>query len=222
MLLIGKKLKNYLNTQIKNKMSKQMLKNQIQIKKITKGTLIAEILAENPEKAQLLAEIMMDFGIHCIGCGAAAFETLEQGVLGHGYSKKDLDKLIKELNKILGESSKSEKLKNIKNFSLKFTSPAIKKIKQIIKSEKNKNAILRISILPGGCSGHVYNLEIINKQIKTDLSLKQEGLNISIDKNSLEFLNGTEINFVDNLKESGFKFNNPNAHKECGCGKSFG
>ena len=101
MLLIGKKLKNYLNTQIKNKMSKQTLKKQNSTKKITKDILIAEILAQNPEKAQLLAETMMDFGIHCIGCGVAAFETLEQGVLGHGFSKKDLNELIIQLNKIL-------------------------------------------------------------------------------------------------------------------------
>ena len=198
-----------------------MKTNQIQTQKITKDMLIAEILAENPEKAQLIAEIMMDFGIHCVGCGAASFETLEQGVLSHGHSKENLNKLVKQINNLLEESPKSEKLKDIKNFSLKLTKSAITKVKQIIKDEKSKNAILRISILPGGCSGHVYNLEIINKQIKTDLNFKQGGLNIAISKDSLEFLNKTEINFVDNLKESGFKFNNPNAHKECGCGKSF-
>src|SRR3989344_2874979 len=97
------------------------MKNQIQSQKITKNTLIAEILAENPEKAQLLSEIIMDFGIHCVGCGAAAFETLEQGVLGHGFSEEDLNKLVKEINEILEKNSESEKPKNIKNFSLKFT-----------------------------------------------------------------------------------------------------
>lgn len=193
----------------------------MQTKKITKDMLIAGILAENPEKAQILAETLMDFGIHCIGCGAASFETLEQGVLGHGFSDEDLKKLVDQLNKILIHKEDSEN-KEVKDFSLKLTKTAIKKVKEIIKQEKKKNVILRVSILPGGCSGHVYNLEIINKQIKTDLSLKQGELNIAVDKNSLEFLNGTEINFVDNLKESGFKFNNPNADKECGCGKSFG
>ncbi len=203
---------------IKQSLQKQNLKNPAN--KITKDMLIADILAENPEKAQILAETLMGFGIHCVGCGAASFETLEQGVLGHGFSEKDLNKLVKELNEILNIKEDSKK-EEIKNFSLKLTKTAINKVKEIIKQEKKKNAILRISILPGGCSGHVYNLEIINKQIKTDLSLKQGDLNISVDKNSLEFLNGTEINFVDNLKESGFKFNNPNANKECGCGKSF-
>ena len=197
------------------------MKNQVQTNKITKDTLIAEILAENPEKAQLLAEIMMDFGIHCIGCGAAAFETLEQGVLGHGYSEKDLNNLINQINETIRKKPDSEKVSSIKNFSLKLTKSAVKKVKQIMKQEKKENAVLRISVLPGGCSGHVYNLEIINNQIKSDLNFKQDSLDLSVDKESLDFLNNIEIDFVDNLKESGFKFNNPNAHKECGCGKSF-
>ncbi len=203
---------------IKIKMTKQIPKKQKN--KITKNMLIAEILSGNPEKANILAETLMDFGIHCIGCGAAAFETLEQGVLGHGFSESDLKKLVEQLNKILNEKENLEN-KEIKDFSLKLTSSAITKVKEIIKQEKKENAILRISILPGGCSGQVYSLEIINKLIKSDLNFKQAGLNIAVSKDSLESLNGTEINFVDNLKESGFKFNNPNAQKECGCGKSF-
>ena len=214
------------------------MKNQQQTQKITKNMLIAEILAENPEKAQLLSEIMIDFGIHCVGCGASAFETLEQGVLGHGYSEADLNKLVKQINEVLEaktgnffnhspkrgqmkENSKSEKTKNIKNFSLKFTKTAIGKIKQILKHEKKENAILRISVLSGGCSGSVYNLEIINKLIKSDLNFKKSGINVAVDKKGIEMLEGVEIDFVDNLNESGFKFNNPNAEKSCGCGKSF-
>lgn len=196
------------------------MKNQIQTQKINKDMLIADILAGNPEKAQILAETLMDFGIHCIGCGAASFETLGQGVLGHGFSEKDLNKLIKELNKILNEKEELRST-NIKNFSLKLTNSAINKVKEIMKNEKKKNAILRVSILPGGCSGYVYNLEIINKSLNSDLNFKQEKLNIAVSKDSLEFLNGTEIDFTDTLKESGFKFNNPNTQKECGCGKSF-
>ena len=197
------------------------MKNQTQTQKITKNMLIAEILAENPEKAQLLSEIMIDFGIHCVGCGASAFETLEQGVLGHGYSEDDLNKLVKQINEVLEETLKSEEPKNLKNFSLSFTKTAIEKVKQIMKHENKKNQILRISVLSGGCSGSVYNLEIINKSIKSDLNFKKSGINVAVDKKGIEKLDGVEIDFVDNLNESGFKFNNPNSQKECGCGKSF-
>ena len=201
-------------------MKKQI--QQTQTRKITRDMLIAEILAENPAKAQLLSEMMIDFGIHCVGCGAAAFETLEQGVLGHGFSEEDLKNLVKQINEVLEKNSKSEgEPKNIKNFSLKFTKTAIEKIKQILKQEKKEGGILRISVLSGGCSGLVYNLEIINKPIKSDLNFKKSDINIAVAKDGIEMLDGIEIDFVDNLNESGFKFNNPNAEKSCGCGKSF-
>ena len=67
---------------------------QKQTQLVTKETTIADVVMIRPEKAKLLTEIMMNFGIHCTGCGAASFETLEQGVLGHGFSQTDFDKLI--------------------------------------------------------------------------------------------------------------------------------
>jgi|SRR3989344_4192138 len=202
-------------------MKNQKQIQQTQTRKITRDMLIAEILAENPAKAQLLSEMMIDFGIHCVGCGAAAFETLEQGVLGHGFSEEDLKNLVKQINEALKDDSRLKESKDIKNFSLNFTKKAIEKIKQILKQEKKEGGILRISVLSGGCSGLVYNLEIINKPIKSDLNFKKSDINIAVAKDGIEMLDGIEIDFVDNLNESGFKFNNPNAEKSCGCGKSF-
>jgi hybrid cluster-associated redox disulfide protein len=71
------------------------------MKKITKDMLIAEIFTEHPEKAEKLGEVMINFGIHCVGCGAAMFETLEDGVLSHGFSKKELDELVEKLNEVV-------------------------------------------------------------------------------------------------------------------------
>ena len=64
---------------------------------IHKDMPIAEGLASFPEKARLLSEILIDFGIHCVGCGAATFETLEEGVLGHGFSEEELNNLVIDL-----------------------------------------------------------------------------------------------------------------------------
>ena len=188
---------------------------------INKEMVIAEILAEHPEKAHLLSEIMMEFGIHCIGCGASGFETLEQGVLGHGFSEKELNKLVGDLNKAITSTQAKKLTKEIKNFSLKLSEKALKKINEIIKSEGKEKNILRVSILAGGCSGYTYDLELVENAPKEDLKFKQEGLEISVDRESMEYLSGTTIDFIDSLKESGFKFLNPNATKECGCGKSF-
>ena len=90
-----------------------------------------------------------------------------------------------------------------------------------MKQQKKAKAVLRISVLAGGCSGHTYDMELIDKPIKSDLHFKQKDLNIAVDRNSLDYLNGSTIDFIDTLNESGFKFSNPNAHRSCGCGKSF-
>ena len=190
------------------------------ISKITKDTLIRDILSENPEKSPLLSEIMIDFGIHCVGCGAAAFESLEEGVLSHGYSEEDLNRLITNLNKAINEETPKSNIE-IKDFKLTLSGKALEKIQDLIKSEGKEKNILRVSVLAGGCSGYTYDLELVEETPKEDLKFKQEDLQISVERDSLEYLNNTEIDFLDSLKESGFKFNNPNANKECGCGKSF-
>ena len=70
--------------------------------KLTKDMLIADIVNDYP----YLAEYIMDLGVHCIGCGAAMFETLEQGFLGHGMSDDEIDTIIIELNKIISDHEK--------------------------------------------------------------------------------------------------------------------
>lgn len=67
--------------------------------KISKDMIILDIVDKYP----YLAEYIMDYGVHCVGCGIAAFETLEQGFLGHGMSEEELDKIILELNKVIAE-----------------------------------------------------------------------------------------------------------------------
>jgi len=187
-------------------------------KEITKDMIISEILASHPDKAMLLSEIMMDFGIHCVGCGAAGFETLEEGVLGHGFTKQELEKLVTHLNKAVG---KKETKKSTENVNISLTKSAVKKLKEIMKNEKKENNMLRVSVLMGGCSGYTYDLEIVPYAPKSDIKKEQDGIKISINSESAEFLDNAEIDFVDTLNESGFKFHNPNATKSCGCGKSF-
>jgi iron-sulfur cluster assembly accessory protein len=193
---------------------------QIQSQKITKDMPIAEILESFPERSMLISEILLDFGIHCVGCGASSFETLEEGVLGHGFTEEELSKLVKNLNQAV--NSKLE-IKTIGNFSIELTEKALTKIKYIIKEEGKDGNCLRASVLSGGCSGYTYDLELVDNDSKSegDIEINQDGLKILVNNESAEYLNGTKIDFVDSLKESGFKFNNPNATKECGCGKSF-
>jgi len=189
---------------------------------ITKDTVISEILVQNPGKAALLTEMLMDFGIHCVGCGASTFETLGQGVLGHGYSEQQLDKLITDLNKVItSEGGVAPKLVKTQDFKLAFTPFAIQKVKEAIKQRGKTNPTLKVSVLAGGCSGFMYDLQFLDKPLKEDLHFKQDGVNIAVDKSSMDMLSGIEIDYLDTLNESGFKFQNPNASAGCGCGKSF-
>lgn len=80
---------------------------------------------------------------------------------------------------------------------------------------------VRISVKNGGCSGYEYGLEIANKPQPNDIVSKQGNVTIYVDAESASLLEGVEIDFVEGVMDSGFKFSNPNASDTCGCGKSF-
>lgn len=71
---------------------------------ITKDITIGELVYNYPEAAMLLVEE----GIHCIGCGAANYETLEQGLMGHGKTEKEIEELIKSMNELIKDDEKKE------------------------------------------------------------------------------------------------------------------
>lgn len=70
--------------------------------KVTKTTTLGEAVQKFPESA----EVMMNYGLHCIGCHVAAWETIEQGALGHGMTKKEIDKMVEEINEAVNKGKK--------------------------------------------------------------------------------------------------------------------
>lgn len=186
---------------------------------ITKDTRISNVLSQHPDRARRLADIMTEFGIHCVGCGAAGHESLEQGVLGHGFSKRELDALIAQLNQALAEDAPSSAPSG--EFGLTLSPAAAAKVKDIMQQHGNPNAVLRVEVLEGGCSGFKYELRVVDEALGTDWSSQLDGVHVAVDQTGLDKINGIEIDYVDTLNESGFKFNNPNASHGCGCGKSF-
>lgn len=81
---------------------------------------------------------------------------------------------------------------------------------------------VRMGVRGGGCSGFQYVFEIVTEENQADKKIEQDDVTVYIDKKSYIFLIGTEIDYVDDLMGSGFKFNNPAAARKCGCGESFG
>ncbi len=104
-----------------------------------------------------------------------------------------------------------------------LTETAAREIGTIIaQQELNKEAIrLRVGVKGGGCSGFSYVLDLTENQKESDESFEQHGIRVVVDPKSLLYLNGTTIDFKDEIMGRGFVFSNPNANSSCGCGSSF-
>lgn len=175
---------------------------------------IEEIFKTFPHKGQKLAQEMTNMGLHCVGCSAATWETLEEGVLGHGKSEEDLNHLLGKLNQVLLEK---EDLTTIT-----ITEKAAKKLKEILKEEGKEGWGLRYGEKAAGCSGFEYYLDFSQKATEEDLTFNSQGLEIHLNKNSIDRLLGSSIDYVDGLNGAGFKITNPNVKSSCGCGTSHG
>ena len=98
---------------------------------------------------------------------------------------------------------------------------AAEKVHELISKRPNETAGLRVGVRGGGCSGFTYFLEFAEAANKGDKELDSHGVTLFVDPKSYLYLMGTEVDYVDNLGASGFKFTNPNARRTCGCGESF-
>ncbi|HJM57370.1 MAG: iron-sulfur cluster assembly accessory protein [Planctomycetes bacterium] len=106
--------------------------------------------------------------------------------------------------------------------SISLSERAVKEVKRIV-AEQNlpEGTGLRVGVKGGGCSGFSYTLGFDDNQNPTDQLSEVDGVQIMCDPKSFLYLNGTVVDFEDNLMGRGFKFTNPNASKSCGCGESF-
>jgi iron-sulfur cluster assembly protein len=107
--------------------------------------------------------------------------------------------------------------------TLDVTEAAIGEIKKFMASEEGlpETAGLRVRVVPGGCSGFQYSLNIEEESRQGDFVLDQSGVKLFVDMFSGQYLNGVRIDYVTGVMGSGFTFTNPNATGSCGCGTSF-
>jgi iron-sulfur cluster assembly accessory protein len=104
---------------------------------------------------------------------------------------------------------------------VQLTETAVVKVKEILDTQEPKPNGLRISVVGGGCSGFSYSMAFENAPGMLDKTYKFDGLNVFVDQASMLYLDGAEVDYVETLEGSGFKFNNPNVKSTCGCGSSF-
>ncbi|MDM7851670.1 iron-sulfur cluster insertion protein ErpA [Pseudochrobactrum kiredjianiae] len=97
---------------------------------------------------------------------------------------------------------------------------AAKRIVKILQKQADKSA-LRISVEGGGCSGFSYKFDLVDDTNDDDLIIEKDGAKVLIDSISVPYIDGSIIDFIDDLMGQSFQINNPNVTSSCGCGVSF-
>ena len=106
-------------------------------------------------------------------------------------------------------------------FSVNLTDRAARRIARILSSEAD-GTVLRVSVEGGGCSGFQYKYDLVRDDpASDDVVLARDGATVLIDAISLQYMGGSEIDFVDDLMGQSFRIENPQATSSCGCGTSF-
>lgn len=103
-----------------------------------------------------------------------------------------------------------------------LTEKAAKKAKFFLEKENKKEHGLRVGIINGGCSGYMYDIGFEKAPKENDIVIEEKGIKIFMNPESISFMKGSTIDYIDSLTNAGFKINNPNVKTTCGCGHSVG
>ena len=102
--------------------------------------------------------------------------------------------------------------------SINLTKPAAHHIATMTAA---KQPIIRIGVTAGGCSGYEYALDVVDEPRFNDRIFISHNVQMIVDPRSYLYINGTQVDYVNSIMDGGFKFDNPNAKRSCGCGTSF-
>jgi iron-sulfur cluster assembly protein len=104
---------------------------------------------------------------------------------------------------------------------LTLTERAAVKVKEVLTEQSEPFSGIRVAVVGGGCSGFQYAMNLESEQRQGDHIVQVNGFSLYVDQDSLAYLKGTEIDYVETVQGAGFTFRNPNAKSSCGCGESF-
>jgi iron-sulfur cluster assembly protein len=102
-----------------------------------------------------------------------------------------------------------------------ITDRAASEVQSLLEKQNKPGAMLRVFVSGGGCSGFQYGMALEEEPMEGDATYDIKNVKVIIDPRSGQYLEGAEIDFVDNMMGGGFKIENPNAASSCGCGSSF-
>jgi len=124
------------------------------------------------------------------------------------------------LKRQLQITKKSTQLNKSKFMAITLTDKAAAHVNRNLE-KRGKGCGLRLGVRTTGCSGLAYQLEYVDEPASEDQVFESNGVKVFVDPKSLAYLDGTELDFVREGLNEGFKFQNPNVKDECGCGESF-
>jgi iron-sulfur cluster assembly accessory protein len=112
-------------------------------------------------------------------------------------------------------------MNSTQTFNMNITEEAATELKSLMIDEGQPNAFLRVWVSGGGCSGLQYGMALDPEREEDDIEVKDRDITIVVDTLSAQYLGGSTIEYHDDQLGGGFKVNNPNAKRSCGCGSSF-
>ncbi len=172
---------------------------------VTKDMTISNII----EKFPYAADALKSRGIHCVGCGVSSYETLEQGVLGHGRKKEELDEILEEINLMISE---------MKDAVFVITERAAKVILETMTEEDPEYFGLQIEVSTNCNCSFEYHFNFVKEFLDDAHLVEQHGLKVGIGPDSLPMIKGTRMDYVMSVQGAGLKLSNPNSAKSGGCG----
>ncbi|MDR3213696.1 MAG: iron-sulfur cluster assembly accessory protein [Azoarcus sp.] len=104
---------------------------------------------------------------------------------------------------------------------INLTPNAVKAIRRFIRGSETPVAGLRLVVSGGGCSGLQYGMRLEAEKAEDDMELEVDGIRLLVDPFTLPMIDEVNIDFIDSLTQTGFRFDNPNANAKCSCGQSF-
>jgi len=102
-----------------------------------------------------------------------------------------------------------------------ISAAAARRVAEILAAEGEPGLMLRIAVTGGGCSGFQYNFTFDKERTDDDVTVERDGVTVLVDTMSVEYMRGSEIDFVEDMIGASFQIKNPNATAKCGCGTSF-
>lgn len=118
-------------------------------------------------------------------------------------------------------SEKGSSTREAAEFPISVTPEALAQVKRLLSRGGRPEAFLRVGVKGGGCSGFEYVFKLDDKMLEIDSVQEMDGVKVVVDAKSAKFLAGSTLVYTGNLIGGGFRLENPNAARSCGCGTSF-